>query len=142
MTVQVAEQKSTDTPSSLDLLVGDLRLIAAAVAAARAPVVLGTAQEVRTVLALALDTGGGLWKNGHARRRAKPDGRQLDGGNGTKAGTGGHSRLKGDPGDNAVHLDPAEVLWGNSKVKERKERKLEVVELWERETKQGGIRLV
>ena len=127
----------------LHFLVGDLGLITAAVAAARPPVVPRPTQEVRAELALdALDTRRGLGQNRLAGSSAQPDGRQLDGGHGTKAGTGGHSGLKGNPGDNAVHLDPAEGLWGDSKVKESKERQLEVVELRERETKQGGIELV
>lgn len=102
----------------------------------------GPAQEVRAELALALDARRGLRESRLAGCGTKADGRQLDGGHGTKAGTGGHRRLKGNPSDNAVHLDPAEGLWGNSKVKERKEGKLEVVELRERETKQSGIELV
>ena len=132
----------SSTCSSLDFLVRDLGLIAATIAAARSPMVAGPAHKVGTELALALGTRRGLSDDRFAGCRTEPDGRQLDGGHSTKAGIGSHSGLKGNPGDDTVHLDPAEGLWSHSKVKESEERELEVVEFREGQTKQGGIKLV
>lgn len=132
----------SSTCSRLDFLVGDLWLIAATFATARSPMVAGSAHKVGTVLVLTLGTRCGLRDDRLAGSGAKPDGRQLDGGHSTKAGTGGHGGLKGNPGDDAVHPDPAEGLWSHSKVKEGKERELEVVEFREAQTKQRGVKLV